>query len=143
MNFELNQEQQQLADSVKRMIEKDYDFETRKKVVASAQGHSPAAWATFAELGLLGLPLSEESGGFGGGAVDLIAIMEAIGTGLVLEPYLSTVGLAGRLIDRHGSAAMKAGVLPAVVDGTLQTGARPLRGRRSIQQHRGRVAGLA
>ena len=46
MNFELNQEQQQLADSVKRMIEKDYDFETRKKVVASAQGHSPAAWAT-------------------------------------------------------------------------------------------------
>jgi acyl-CoA dehydrogenase len=51
MNFELNQEQQQLADSVKRMIEKDYDFETRKKVVASAQGHSPAAWATFAELG--------------------------------------------------------------------------------------------
>ena len=117
MNFELNQEQQQLADSVKRMIEKDYDFETRKKVVASAQGHSPAAWATFAELGLLGLPLSEESGGFGGGAVDLIAIMEAIGTGLVLEPYLSTVGLAGRLIDRHGSPAMKAAVLPAVVDG--------------------------
>ncbi|HPU53509.1 MAG TPA: acyl-CoA dehydrogenase [Burkholderiaceae bacterium] len=120
MNFELNQEQQQLADSVRRMIEKDYDFETRKKIVASPEGHSPTAWATFAELGLLGLPLSEDSGGFGGGAVDLISVMEAIGAGLVLEPYLSTVGVAARLIDRHGSAALKAAVLPAVVDGRLK-----------------------
>ena len=120
MNFELNQEQQQLADSVKRMIEKDYSFETRKKIVASAQGHSPAVWATFAELGLLGLPLSEDAGGFGGGAVDLIAVMEAIGAGLVLEPYLSTVALVGRLIDRHGSQALKTAVLPGVVDGSLK-----------------------
>ncbi len=120
MNFELNQEQQQLADSVRRMIEKDYDFEARKKIVASTEGHSPAVWSTFAELGLLGLPLSEDGGGFGGDAVDLIAIMEAIGAGLVLEPYLSTVALVGRLIDRHGSPALKAATLPAVVDGSLK-----------------------
>ena len=120
MNFELNQDQQQLADSVRRMIERDYDFDARKKIVASAEGHSPAVWNTFAELGLLGLPLSEAGGGFGGNATDLIAIMEAIGAGLVLEPYLSTVALVGRLIDRHGSEAVKTTMLPSVVDGSLK-----------------------
>ena len=119
MNFELTQEQQLLADTVKRVIEKDYAFEARKQIVASAQGHSPAVWSTFAELGLLGLPLSEAAGGFGGGAVDMVAVMEALGAGLVLEPYLSTVGLVGRLIDRHGSDAQKSAVLPALVEGSL------------------------
>jgi alkylation response protein AidB-like acyl-CoA dehydrogenase len=119
MNFELTQEQQLLADTVKRVIEKDYAFEARKQIVASAQGHSPAVWSTFAELGLLGLPLSEAAGGFGGGAVDMVAVMEALGAGLVLEPYLSTVGLVGRLIDRHGSDAQKSVLLPALVEGSL------------------------
>jgi len=119
MNFELTQEQQLLADTVKRVIEKDYAFEARKQIVASTQGHSPAVWSTFAELGLLGLPLSEAAGGFGGGAVDMVAVMEALGAGLVLEPYLSTVGLVGRLIDRHGSDAQKSAVLPALVEGSL------------------------
>ena len=119
MNFELTQEQQLLADTVKRVIEKDYAFEARKQIVASTPGHSPAVWSTFAELGLLGLPLSEAAGGFGGGAVDMVAVMEAIGAGLVLEPYLSTVGLVGRLIDRHGSDAQKAAVLQPVVEGAL------------------------
>ncbi len=119
MNFELTQDQQLLAESVKRLVEKDYDFEARKRIVASAEGHSPATWSTFAELGLLGLPLSEAAGGFGGGAVDLIAVMEALGAGLVLEPYLSTV-LVSRIIDRHGSAGQKSAVLPSVVDGSLK-----------------------
>jgi alkylation response protein AidB-like acyl-CoA dehydrogenase len=117
MDFELSEEQRQLADSVGRYLNDHYDFERRKKIVHSDTGASDAVWKQLAEFGVLAIPFSEQAGGFGGGAVDLIAIMEAIGTGLVLEPYLSTVGLAGRLIDRHGSPAMKAGVLPAVVDG--------------------------
>ena len=120
MNFELTQEQQLLADTVRRVIDKDYAFEARKQIVASTEGHSPAVWSTFAELGLMGLPISEEAGGFGGGAPDMIAVMEAIGAGLVLEPYLSTVGLVGRLIDRHGSSAQKASVLSAVVEGSTR-----------------------
>lgn len=120
MNFELSQEQQLLADSVRRVIEKDYAFEARKRIVASAEGHSPAVWSTFAELGLLGLPLSEAVGGYGGGAADMVAVMEAIGAGLVLEPYLSTVGLVGRLIDRHAGDALRREILPAVIEGSLK-----------------------
>jgi len=104
MNFDYNEEQQLLADSVRRYLAKSYDFESRKKIVAG-QGWSPEAWAQFAEMGLMGLPLSAEHGGFGGGAVDLMGVMEAFGEALVVEPYLPLV-LAARLHE-----------LPGVVEG--------------------------
>jgi alkylation response protein AidB-like acyl-CoA dehydrogenase len=119
MNFDYNEEQQLLADSVRRFLAKDYDFETRRRIVASEAGWSAEAWATLAEMGVTGLPLPAEYGGFGGGAVDLMGVMEAFGEALVVEPYLPTV-LAARLIARAGSDAQKAALLPPVVEGRLQ-----------------------
>ena len=115
MNFDYNEEQQLLADSVRRHLAKSYDFEARRKIVAG-QGWSAEAWAQFAEMGLTGLPLSTEHGGFGGGAVDLMGVMEAFGEALVVEPYLPLV-LAARLIERGASSAQKEALLPGVVEG--------------------------
>src|SRR5436853_1338226 len=111
MNFDYNEEQQLRADSVRRYLAKSYDFEARKKIV-TGQGWSAQAWAQFAEMGLMGLPVSAEHGGFGGGAVDLMGVMEAFGEALVVEPYLPLV-LAARLVQ-SGNAAE---ILPAVVEG--------------------------
>ena len=108
MNFDYNEEQQLLADSVRRYLGKSYDFEARKKIVAG-QGWSAQAWAQFAEMGLTGLPVSAEYGGFGGGAVDLMGVMEAFGEALVVEPYLPLV-LAVRLLQNSP-------VLSGVVEG--------------------------
>ena len=119
MDFQLSEELQQLSDSVRRVVEKAYDFESRKKIVSSAEGHSPAVWATFAELGLLGLPLSADHGGFGGSAADLVDVMQAIGEGLVVEPYVSTVSMA-RLVERAGSDAQREAVIGAVVEGRMK-----------------------
>ncbi len=118
MNFDYNEEQQLLADSVRRFLAKDYDFETRKKII-SGEGWSPAIWHTFAQMGLIGLPLPADYGGFGGGAVDLMGVMEAFGEALVVEPYLPTV-IAARLVARGGSDAQKSAILPAVADGRLK-----------------------
>ena len=115
MNFDYNEEQQLLADSVRRYLAKSYDFEARRKIVAG-QGWSAEAWAQFAQMGLTGLPVSAEHGGFGGGAVDLMGVMEAFGEALVVEPYLPLV-LATRLIERGASAAQKEALLPGVVEG--------------------------
>ena len=120
MNFDYNEEQQLLADSIRRFIAKDYDFETRKKIVASAEGASADVWRTFAEMGLLGIPFASAHGGFGGGAIDLMSVMEAIGEGLVVEPFLCTVGLAGQLVARGGSEAQRNAILPAIVEGRLK-----------------------
>ncbi len=111
MNFDYNEEQQLLADSVRRYLGKAYDFEARKKIVAG-QGWSSEAWAQFAQMGLTGLPVSAEHGGFGGGAVDLMGVMEAFGEALVVEPYLPLV-LAVRLVEGGGAGEF----LPDVVEG--------------------------
>ena len=114
MNFDYNEEQQLLAASVKRFIDKDYSFEVRKKIVASNEGYSNPIWSTFAEIGLLGLPFPPDVGGFGGGAVDLMSVMEAIGEALVVEPYLSTVGLGAQFVARAGTNGQRQALLPLV-----------------------------
>jgi alkylation response protein AidB-like acyl-CoA dehydrogenase len=119
MNFDYNEEQQLLADSVRRFIQKDYEFEARRKFVASAEGYSEKVWGAFAEMGLTGIPFSPDHGGFGGGAVDLLSVMEAFGEGLVVEPYLATL-LGAQCVARAGSDAQKKAVLPGVVEGKLK-----------------------
>ena len=113
MNFDYNEEQQLLADSVRRFLAKEYEFEKRRKMVA-AEGWSPQIWAQLAEMGVTGIPFSTDFGGFGGGAVDLMGVMEAFGDALLVEPYLATI-LAAQLIARAGNEAQKKALLPGVV----------------------------
>lgn len=120
MNFDYSEEQQLLANSVKQFIAKDYTFEARKAILTSSTGYSEQVWTTFADMGLLGLPFASEFGGFGGNAVDLMPVMEAIGEGLVLEPYLATVGLGGQLVARGGAEAQKKTILAAMIEGKLK-----------------------
>ena len=117
MNFDYSEEQRLLADTLKRFLASNYTLEARAKIVASAAGYSEDVWAALAEMGLLGVPFDPEYGGFGGSAVDVMTIMEAIGEGLVVEPYLATVGLGGQCVARGGTAAQKQRILPAVAEG--------------------------
>ena len=119
MNFDYNEEQQLLADSVRRFLQKDYDFEARRKILAAPEGWSSRAWATFADMGLTGLPLPADYGGFGGGAVDLMGVMEAFGEALVVEPYVPTL-LGALFVARGGRSGQKNAVLPSVVEGKLR-----------------------
>jgi alkylation response protein AidB-like acyl-CoA dehydrogenase len=120
MDFRLTEEQQALQDTLRRFIAKDYDFERRRSLAGSPLGYSAEAWAQYAELGLLGLPYPEEFGGLGGSGVDIMAVMELIGQGLLLEPYLSTVVLCGGLLRDAAAQAMKEALLPQIAAGKLQ-----------------------
>ncbi len=117
MNFDYNEEQQLLADAVARWAQKDYGFERRRAIIESDAGWSSEAWRTLADMGLLGLALAPEYGGYGGGAGDLFAVMEAFGEALVVEPFLAGVGLGARLVARAGSAAQKEALLPPFARG--------------------------
>ena len=119
MDFDLNDDQRMLKDSVDRVIADKYGFEQRKGFMKEPDGWSRAMWAQFAELGVLGLPFAEEHGGFGGGPVETMIVAEAIGRGLVVEPYLATVVLGGGLIRRAGDAALQAELLPQIAAGDL------------------------
>jgi alkylation response protein AidB-like acyl-CoA dehydrogenase len=97
MDFRLNEEQQQLAESIKKFLAKDYSFEHRKAILASPAGVSDKVWATLAEMGVLAVSLPESAGGFGGGTVDLMSAMEAAGDVALVEPLSSTL-IAARLL---------------------------------------------
>ncbi|TYZ53986.1 acyl-CoA dehydrogenase [Ralstonia solanacearum] len=91
MDFSFTDEQKQLADAVRRFIDKAYGFEARNKVVYSAEGVSQAHWDALAELGLTALPVPEAQGGFDGRAMDLLVVMQELGRGLLVEPYAATM----------------------------------------------------
>ena len=119
MDLSYSSEQTQLKDSVDRFVKDNYALENRRKLVASEDGFSRAHWKTYAELGWLGVALPEEYGGIGGTAVETMIIMEGIGSGLVVEPYLSTVVLGATAVLKGGSAAQKQELLPAIAEGKL------------------------
>jgi pimeloyl-CoA dehydrogenase small subunit len=118
MDFDLSEEQRLLKESVDGLLTDSYDFDSRKKYGSEKGGWSKGVWNKLAEQGLLGLPFSEDDGGFGAGAVETMIVMEALGKALVLEPYLATVVLGGGFLRRGGSAEQKAAHIPGIIDGS-------------------------
>jgi len=120
MDFSLTEEQTMLADSVSRFIANDYNFERRMKIAESDENFSAEIWQTFAELGWTAVPFCEEDGGLGGGPVELMLMMEQFGRGLVVEPYLANIILAGGVLQRAGSDEQKTNWLSGIIEGSLQ-----------------------
>jgi pimeloyl-CoA dehydrogenase small subunit len=119
MNFDLNDEQRMLKESIDSVIADQYGFEQRRQYAQDERGFSTAMWNQFAELGLLALPFSEADGGFDAGPVERMIVAEAFGRGLVLEPYFATVILGGGALRFAGNDAQRAQWIPQIVDGSL------------------------
>jgi pimeloyl-CoA dehydrogenase small subunit len=119
MDFELTEEQRLLRDSVERLLADHYAFQKRRAYLAEPEGWSRALWAQYAELGLLGLPFAENHGGFGGGPIEVMLVMEAFGRVLALEPYLATVVLGGTALRLAGYEVQHSALLPQIAEGKL------------------------
>src|SRR6516164_1058912 len=119
MDFELTDEQRLLRESVDRLLADHYDFAKRRGYLAEPEGWSTALWSRYGEQGLLGLPFAEEYGGFGGGPIEIMLVMEAFGRVLALEPYLATVVLGGAALRLAGSEPQQSAILPQVAEGTV------------------------
>jgi alkylation response protein AidB-like acyl-CoA dehydrogenase len=117
VDIQFTEEQQLLRSSIQRLLRDQYDFDTRRKIVATEDGWSRKHWSAFAELGLLAAPFSEASGGLGGGPLATMIVMQEFGRHLVVEPYFETVVLAGGLIENDGSDAQREALLPPVMAG--------------------------
>lgn len=120
MDFSLTDEQTMLADSVKRFIDTDYLFDERQRIVASSDGFCRDKWRTFVELGWTAVPFAESDGGLAGGPIELMLMMEQFGRGLVVEPYLANIVLAGGVLKRAASSAQKETWLQPLIGGDMQ-----------------------
>jgi len=117
MDFDLTDEQRLLRDSIDRLLADNYTFERRKGYLAEPEGWSRALWSQYAELGLLGLPFAEAHGGFGGGGVETMLVMEAFGRALAVEPYLAAIVLAGTALRLASNDTQQSTLLPQVAAG--------------------------
>jgi alkylation response protein AidB-like acyl-CoA dehydrogenase len=159
MDFTFNDEQQQFADALRRYLDKNYGFEARQSIVHTEAGVSDAHWSAFTELGLTALPVPEAQGGFDGGTVDMLVVMQELGRALVVEPYWATavgieaVRLAGsgqgddaQLLERAAAGEIKLAVAlhePAArydlfaveTTATRQGDGYALTGKKSVVQH--------
>ena len=120
MDFSLNEFQSMLADSVEKFVSNEYPFDKRQANADSDAGFGTDTWQTFCELGWTALPFAEEDGGLGCGPIETMLLMQQFGRGLVVEPYLANVVLAGGLLRRLGTSAQKEKWLAPLIEGQLQ-----------------------
>ena len=119
MDLSLSDEQKQLQDAAERFVRDKYAFKNRRKIAATDKGWAAENWAQMAELGWLGVPLTEAEGGYGG-PIETMILMEQFGKGLVLEPFLPTAVIGGGLLARAGSQAQKDSLLAPMMEGKKQ-----------------------
>ncbi len=119
MDFSLSEIQAMLADSVDKFINNEYDFDTRQTYAQSDRGFSDDVWKTFAELGWTAVPFDEDDGGLEGGPVDIMVLMQKLAQGLIVEPYLANVIMAGGVLRRAASTGQKERWLQPMIAGEL------------------------
>ncbi len=117
MDFNLSDEQNALKDSLAKFIDRDYTFDDRWKIIKTAEGWSRKHWNQLAEIGLMALPVAEADGGLGGTGVDTMLVMEELGRGLVVEPYLGCVVLPAALIKAAGNESQRAALSEGLASG--------------------------
>ena len=104
MDFELNEEQVMLRDSVLRFGADYYPSTGRTRALERRDLSSRDGWRTMARMGWLGLPTEEALGGAGGNAVHVMALMEGFGRHLILEPYATSCVFGGSILAAAGRA---------------------------------------
>lgn len=123
MDFNFTETQAMLRDTLNRYLADTYDFDKRQAMLTREGGRDPGVWKALAtEIGILGAALPEQYGGFGGGPVDSMVLMEELGRAIAVEPYIPTVVIgAGALVATGGQHAEE--LIPAIIGGDAIIGA--------------------
>ena len=117
MDLSFSEDQELIKSSVEKFITDNYHSQKRRKIIAEAKGFNESIWKSFSELGWLGLPFPKELGGHGGGLVDLMILMKAFGRGLVIEPYVSTIVMSGKLLTLCPQGNLRDNILADIIKG--------------------------
>jgi alkylation response protein AidB-like acyl-CoA dehydrogenase len=117
MNFDLSEEQQMIADQVAKFVANESPVERFRRLRETERGWEPEMWARMAEQGWLAIALPEEQGGFGGSFVDVAIILEQLGRGLVPEPFIPSVVLAGGILSELGRDSQREAFLTPMIEG--------------------------
>ncbi|MEU4840222.1 acyl-CoA dehydrogenase family protein [Nocardia testacea] len=118
MDFDLTDEQVLLRDTVRDLLNRHYNPESRLEAIGTDLGWSRQVWNQLAELGVLGLSFAEKDGGMEAGPVETMLVLEEIGRRLAPEPLLDAVLVPGGLISAVGTPDQRQRILPEVAAGS-------------------------
>lgn len=118
MNFDLNEDEEMLKALAERFVEDRYDLDRRRDYLAAEAGFGPENWALLGELGLIAAPFAPDQGGLGIDATGIATIFEALGRGLVVEPLIENVLVAGRIFAATAPDPLRDEWMPGLLDGT-------------------------
>ncbi|MEO7130831.1 MAG: acyl-CoA dehydrogenase family protein, partial [Dermatophilaceae bacterium] len=114
MDFTIDSEQRALRDAAADLAARHTPDYGSGHVSVGPADHDPATWAALAELGALGLPFSEEAGGFGASPVEVSLVAGELGRAGVHTAYAEALVAASLLVDGEQTE-----VLGAVADGSV------------------------
>lgn len=119
MSLILNEEQRLLADTAREFLSARSPVTAQRRLRDErvAEGFDANLWQDIAGLGWTAIPFGEESGGLAFGYQGLGPVFEEIGRNLSATPLLSSVVLAGSLLEQAGSKAQRDAWLPALIAG--------------------------
>jgi len=117
MDFTYSEEQQMLADSLRRFVASECTFETRRRNAREHGSFDRAVWSSLAEIGVLGLAVPAEYGGVGEGPASQAVVQRELGRGLVQEPVIPGAVIATAILRQFAPAALQAEWLPALANG--------------------------
>jgi alkylation response protein AidB-like acyl-CoA dehydrogenase len=112
----LTEEQTMLRDSAREVLSQQAPVAALRKLRdgRDADGHAPALWRQFGELGFAGVLVPEDLGGAGLGQVEAGVVMEQIGRNLSASPFLASSVVAVTALRAGGSAAQQQAWLPRI-----------------------------
>ncbi|WP_233235784.1 acyl-CoA dehydrogenase family protein [Bordetella sp. LUAb4] len=116
MDFEYSTEQRMLADSLARLIADNWTLARRRD---RQGGLDPAAWNALAELGVVGLTVDAEYGGFGEAPASLLPVHLELGRGLVDEPVIASGVMSATAISASGNDEAARRWLPEIAAGEV------------------------
>lgn len=112
MSLEPNEEQALLCDMVTRFL--------ADHVPPAGPCHAAMPvedWQALGELGLLALAIPEESGGLGGGSVEIALVSEALGRAAAMTPMAEGPILCGLLLSSSDNADLRSTWLDDLMTG--------------------------
>ncbi len=102
MDISLSEDHRLIKDTINRYVREGYGFEDRMKTIETETGWSQEHYGQLAELGLIAAVVGEDAGGIGGTALDIMIVMEELGRGLIVEPFIATAILGAGCLEAIG-----------------------------------------
>ncbi len=121
MYFGLSETQQTIRNSAREFFSAECPIAEVRRLMETDTAIDDALWKKFAEQGWTGIIFPETYDGFGLGLFDMAVAMEEMGRALIPGPFISTVLVAGTILEKAGSEEQKKKYLSAICRGEAKS----------------------